>query len=334
MIDAVRLTFAALREARPARTGDLNVRGVERGSPDVRLGLDHEGRPHLLVEPPETLPRLSPGSLRISARERHFGSARRCAGMWTSCASLSSSPRSSTTSWRRCWSGQPTAPARPVDVVREALDRWRSFFTAIGAPPARETLTAVVGELLLLRDVARITAKDVIAVWVGPRGGRHDLRRGLSAIEIKTTRSHTSRAVTIHGEDQLLPPEGGTLHLHLVRLEEVAGLGVCVADLVDELVDMGVPRLELFDALADAGVPPAAFPAVAGIRFDVRERLTFAVDEHMPRIVPDTFVGGQSPQGVLDVTYRIDLDHISHRALSDDAFRSLVEELAAPGEAR
>lgn len=106
--------------------------------------------------------------------------------------------------------------------------------------------------------------------------------------------------MTIHGEDQLLPPDGGTLHLHLVRLEEVAGLGVCVIDL-HELVALGAPRVALFDALTDAGVPPVAFPTVGAIRFDVRERLTFVVDDTTLRIVPATLAAGQrvSPLGNL-----------------------------------
>ncbi len=226
---------------------------------------------------------------------------------------------------------------RPGDlprVVQDVLDRWRGFFSAMGAPPPRNTLTAVVGELLLLRDVANRDAVDVLSAWVGPRGGRHDVRRGLCAVEVKTTRAHTAREVVVHGEDQLLPPDGGTLHLHLVRLEEVAGLGVCVSDLVDELISLGIPRVDLLETLADAGVPPSALPAVGGVRFDVRERSTFRVDEHMPRIVPETFVGGQRPQGVTDVTYRIDLDHVADRVLDSEGYAMLIGELTASGGPR
>lgn len=330
MIDAVRLTFAALREAGPADVGELRVRAVEGGPPQLRLGLDHEGRPHLLVEA-HTGEIAEPGIVAISIRERDLqidDAVRRHVDIACEVVELSEVFDHFVAA---VLERSAERVDDVVDVVWEVLDRWRSFFAAMGAPPARETLTAVVGELLLLRDVARVDASDVLSAWVGPRGGRHDLRRGLSAVEVKTTRSHTSRVVTIHGDDQLLPPEGGTLHLHLIRLEEVAGLGVCVSDLVDELVGLGVPRVDLFDALADAGVPLAAFPAVAGIRFDVRERLSFIVDEQMPRIVPETFAAGRRPVGVLDITYRIDLDQIGDRALDREAFDLLVSQLTSGG---
>jgi hypothetical protein len=228
------------------------------------------------------------------------------------------------------------APGEPEDqavAVLAVLDEWRSCFAEMGGPPARETLTAVVGELLLLCDVASIDASDLLSTWVGPRGGRHDLRRGPVAVEVKTTRAHTARIVTVHGEDQLVAPDGGTLYLHFVRLEEVAGLGVCVVDLVDELVGLGVHRLELFDALTLAGIPPAAFPLVGGVRFDVRERMTFVVDDAMPRIVPATFAAGERPAGVVDVVYRVDLDHIADRALDDKGKGRLVAALAVRGGA-
>ncbi len=50
MIDAIRLTFAALREAGHAEPGRLSVRGVDGGPSGLRLGLDADGRSHLLVE--------------------------------------------------------------------------------------------------------------------------------------------------------------------------------------------------------------------------------------------------------------------------------------------
>ncbi len=330
MINAVRLTFAALREACGPNAGDLRVRTVDGGPPNVRLGLDDAGRPHLLVEadPDAT---VEPGIAAISARDRQLqigDEVRHHLDIVCEIVELSEVfDHFAAAVLEKSLETEQDAPT----IISEVLDRWRAFFTALEAPPARETVTAAVGELLVLRDVARIDHTGVLSVWVGPRGGRHDLRRGASAVEVKTTRSHTSLAVTIHGEDQLLAPEGATLHLHLIRLEEVAGLGVCINDLVDELVDLGVPTVELFDALDDAGIPPASFAAVAAIRFDVRERLTFTVDDDMPRIVPQSFVGGQRPQGVVDVTYRIDLDHIRDHALTDEAFKQLLSGLAANG---
>ena len=75
------------------------------------------------------------------------------------------------------------------------------------------------------------------------------------------------------------------------------------------------------------------FPLVGGVRFDVRERMTFVVDDAMPRIVPATFAAGERPAGVVDVVYRVDLDHIADRALDDKGKGRLVAALAVRGGA-
>jgi Putative PD-(D/E)XK family member, (DUF4420) len=225
-----------------------------------------------------------------------------------------------------------TAGDEPAMALREVLEKWRQFLVPAGGPPGRDKLAAVLGELLLVRDLAAVDASHAIEAWVGPFRSRHDFRRGNTAVEIKTTQSHTSRRVTIHGEDQLEQPEGGSLYLHLVRLEHVASSGESVASIADDLFARGVPVDAVFDALAAEGVPPAELAATADIRFDIRERLTIPVDDHTPRIVSGSFVGGARPVGIVDMSYVIDLDHILERALTTDDFGALLRELvsAAP----
>jgi hypothetical protein len=135
--------------------------------------------------------------------------------------------------------------------------------------------------------------------------------------------------ITIHGEDQLLEPDDGQLFLHLVRLEEVPDGGRSVSTLVDELLAAGAPAQSLFEALTAAGIPPAELAAIDTVRFDVRERMTFPVDDQMPRIVPASFSDGARPVGVIDVTYRINLDHVLDRALDDAGYNAMVQRLAA-----
>ena len=133
------------------------------------------------------------------------------------------------------------APSAPVAALAEVLGRWKQFLVPSQGPPGREKLATVFGELLVLLDIVRVDAAKRIDSWLGPFGGRHDIRRGVTAVEVKTTRAHTSRRVTINGEDQLEAPDGGTLHLHFVRLEEVPSGGRSVASIVDDLLSEGVP---------------------------------------------------------------------------------------------
>jgi hypothetical protein len=139
--------------------------------------------------------------------------------------------------------------------------------------------------------------------------------------------------VTIHGVDQLLQPEGGALHLHFVRLEAVPGGGDSVPGLIDQLLSAGAPPGDLFDAVAAAGLAPADYNAADRIRFVIRERLTVPIDDASPRIVPLSFVGAGPPPGVVDISYRIDIDRTRDRLLSDDAYADLIRDIAARGDA-
>ena len=134
---------------------------------------------------------------------------------------------------------------------------------------------------------------------------------GTRAVEVKTTAAHTARVVSIHGVDQLLAPAGGKLCLHFVRVEAVPEGQLSIPGLVDELLELGCASERLFAGLADVGISGVDLVGLKAFRFDVRERRTFAITADTPRIVPESFVGGEPPVAVVDLRYQLDLDHLS-----------------------
>ncbi len=215
-----------------------------------------------------------------------------------------------------------------VTALMQVLEKWREFLIRAGSAPSRSKVASIYGELLLLRDLL-ISSPDLSAeVWVGPYGTRHDFRRGARALEVKTTLSHTSREVVIHGEDQLLEPEGGRLHLHVVRLEHVPEGGNNLPLLIDDLLSRGASAEVLFAALGAAGLPAAELAETSGIAFDIRERFTVPVDARLPRITPASFTGGERPVGVRDIAYVIDLDHSLPQCLGEEAYSAMLIEFA------
>ena len=76
MIDDVRLTFAALREAGPVTPEDLAVRALPDAPRGALLGLDGRGRPHLLIDVDETQELLDAGHAAIGCRSRVAGDLR------------------------------------------------------------------------------------------------------------------------------------------------------------------------------------------------------------------------------------------------------------------
>ncbi|MCV7412707.1 PD-(D/E)XK motif protein [Mycobacterium florentinum] len=325
MIDEVRLAFSALTtHGAPSPTG-LAVLPVKCGE-GVLVGLDDQSRQHLLLAtnagigktPNVTTLSFTTRSLVIEGRSALF--------LDITClfAALSEVFDHFAAAVIERISVGGEVPGLAVEHV---VNGWREFLVPPTGPPSRDKLAATLGELLVVRDAIKTGRNPDIGSWVGPFGQRHDFRSGPTAIEVKTIRSHSGYRITIHGEDQMLPPDGGTLHLHLVRLEEVHGGSTSVSAVVDELLAAGVSAQKLFSALMANGVAAADLPDTDNVTFEVRERVTLPVDDRTPRIVPETFVGGKRPNGVVDVSYVVDLASALGNSLAPVEYQALVASL-------
>lgn len=331
MIDEVRSAYTALR-TRPTPPGsDLAVLALP-SVPGAYAGIDALARQHLLLAvQSESSPPVEIATLAIGTRVLSIGGTKT---VFLDVTCLFEALAEVFDHFVAAVLEQQTTTGDDAfAAVSSVLERWREFLIAPAGPPGREKLAAVFGELLVVLDVVRNSGPTGVGVWMGPFGGRHDVRGGVTSVEVKTTRAHTSHQVTIHGEDQLLAPDGGQLYLHFVRLEQVPGGGRTVSSLVDQLLSAGVPTEPLFAAIAAAGVPVAQLAATNGITFDVRERLTLPVNDGMPKIIPSSFCGGRRPDGVVDVSYVIDLDQCLESALPESAYNELVKKIGQQGAA-
>jgi hypothetical protein len=328
MIDAIRVALTAARTGGVPNHGDLIVvelPGVSR----VLLGMDDLRRPHLLLELSSDIdsPTGSSDIATLEIGERPLVLAGQTlrfidvACLFQSVADVFEHFVSAVA--ERIQFGQ----LEPANALSEVLEKWKQFLVPASAPVGREKLAATMGELLVLLDIVRTDPARRVDSWLGPFGGRHDFRRGSSALEVKTTRAHTSRDVTIHGEDQLDAPANGSLHLHFVRLEHVPSGGESLVSVVDDLLSAGVAADSLFEALAASGIPVSELAATADVPFEVRERLTILVDEATPRIVPASFLGGTIPTGVVDLSYKINLDSSLAGALNPTRYLNVVASL-------
>lgn len=327
MIDEVRSAYTALRTRPPPQGSSLSVLPLSSVT-GAYAGIDELARQHLLLAiETESPPPVEIATLAIGTRVLLIGGISTVfldvACLFDALAEVFDHFVAAVLEQQRLTTEDP------VTAVSSVIERWREFLVASSGRPGRENLTAVFGELLVVLDVVNQSGPQGIGVWVGPFGGRHDVRGGLNAMEVKTTRAHTSHQVTIHGEDQLLAPAGGQLHLHFVRVEQVPGGGKTVSSLVDELLAAGVATEPLFDAIAAAGVPLAQLAATNDISFDVRERVTLPVDDAMPKIVPSSFDGNRRPAGVIDISYVIDLDQCLASALPEPDYSKLLKRIGA-----
>ncbi len=220
---------------------------------------------------------------------------------------------------------EPLEP--PAVAATRVLDRWRRFLeTAPTWEVTPATLAPLVAELLVARDVVKVTSSAIHA-WRG-QGARHDFVGGSTAIEVKSTLAHTAYRATIHGVDQLEAPSGGRLLLEFIRLEATPGAGVTAPGLIDDLERAGVSRADLRSILSGPGLALVTSEAARGITFSVRERLMIPVGPEFPQIVNDSFVGGSPGTGIEDVHYRINLAETTDAALSAQGRASVVTDVA------
>jgi hypothetical protein len=326
MIDQVRIAFTALQAQTP-QGDDLSVLPVA-DVEHVFVGIDGRSRQHLLLRTDSGTPPVTDVvTLGVTTRTLIIG------GLQTQLLDVVCLLPSLAEVFDHfvvaVIERLLATKASANDAIEAVLQHWRQFLIAASGPPGRDKLATLLGELMVVADVVAASGTPGIGYWVGPSGARHDIRTGATAIEVKTTRSHTGYRITIHGEDQLLPPPQGALYLHLVRLEAVHGSGQSVASVVDGLLAAGVSAEKLFEALTNAGLHVADLAATADVTFEVMERITVPVDDRVPRIVPASFVDGKRPAGVIDVSYVIDLGDVVDRALSRAAYTDVLKTIGS-----
>jgi hypothetical protein len=160
---------------------------------------------------------------------------------------------------------------------------------------------------------------------MGPSGGRHDFRSGLTAVEVKTSLRSASQAPRVHVSalDQMVPPEGGRLFLHLVRLERSEGGDISIGALVECIrARLSPAGIEHFNEQLHRVLGTPA--TLTGPTFSTLETRTYEVVAGFPCLTPDSLVGGMPPLGVVSVSYDIQLDAAGSYQVSGDVAVSAI----------
>lgn len=216
----------------------------------------------------------------------------------------------------------------PDRVCRRVLNRWREFLTPeLSRQPDKSKLVGIWGELWILEQLARYSA-DVIKMWTGPSGGRFDFVSMSSALEIKSTLQRKGATLTINGHEQLEPPNSGSLFFAVLKLEERPVGGSSISDIIDQLVENGIERRQVLTALLKIGISPDVIPETADLRLHLSDWLLYEVDEHFPRILTSSFKGDSLPNGVVSITYQIDLSTQPPYPLNDQAKQQFLSQFA------
>src|SRR5690606_33941114 len=143
--------------------------------------------------------------------------------------------------------------AAPVEAVATTIADFVELLQSEAESDIEASVVlGLLGELIILE---RLVEHDTAALdaWVGPYEQRHDIRRGVHAIEVKTSGRSDAKLVRVHGTDQMLEPSGGTLALFHVRLERAQHGAISVASMYDRLIGKGASQQVLLHGLAQLG---------------------------------------------------------------------------------
>ena len=212
--------------------------------------------------------------------------------------------------------------------IYSTLEDWRDLLlpnesSRLGS----NQLAGLLGELLTLERIVSLDPQRRLDVWAGPASDRHDFHRAATAIEVKVTTRTQGLFVEIHGDRQLEPPEGGSLALAVLKLER-ADTGDSCLDVFERLTQLGCSATDLTSLMQAAGLDLRERDFYETFRFGIVEDHIYDVGSDFPRIVPASFKAGQTPAGVLDVRYSLDLSGSQPAPLSGDAAEGLLKEIA------
>ncbi|MGX9569467.1 PD-(D/E)XK motif protein [Pseudomonas kilonensis] len=216
----------------------------------------------------------------------------------------------------------------PLISVTETIEDFRELLREHSrADVPDRKIIGVVGELYILQVLTKYNLTAVEA-WVGPYEMRHDFRRHIHALEVKTSGRSDAKSVLIHGIDQLQAPKGGTLLLAHVRMERAENGLFFVGELFDTLVKLGVDGSSLLQRLAALDCPDPHAREWNRLSFTLEGLKVYSVEDGFPRVIGASFNVGSLPQGIAAIEYQVDLGHAVSFELSaadyDFAFRRIA----------
>ncbi|MCK6529688.1 PD-(D/E)XK motif protein [Myxococcota bacterium] len=317
MADVTAARWESLRQRRAPH--EFIVESVDADFSACLLGIDPDGRLHLLIavaiEPPNLPPDLQSIEVRVVEHER----------TWLDVSARSHHEDLFTMLANKILNAIRVEGRDPAISVEKTIDELRAALRPVALDLGVGEQIGLFGELWVLSNVLFPTlGARVCHLWSGPDGERHDFVGTGVHVEVKTT-TRSEQKHEISRLDQLRVPDGKRLLLASVLLERSLAGEDTLADLVDEIIgklgndghaidtfEAGMKKLGWHDGLRQSG---------SLLRFNLREIHVFEVDGSFPRL-PDDY---EPPRGVTAIKYTIDVS--SRSSLSTTAVQAILHAM-------
>lgn len=185
------------------------------------------------------------------------------------------------------------------EVVRNYCDEWKLVFDE---PDCLQSVVGITGELFFLSEMLSAGVADI--TWNDGSMSPQDFSfNGTCLAEVKTTCSHSSYAVRIHGVGQLRRPCSRELYIVFIRMIRCDGGEYSINSLLSRIPASYVSQssLEKIEKLPEEA---------RRMSFSCAEALVYEVDDAFPRITRDTLQNMPHPELIGDVDYDVNLQGV------------------------
>ncbi|UVE48046.1 PD-(D/E)XK motif protein [Pseudomonas chlororaphis] len=187
------------------------------------------------------------------------------------------------------------------ELLIEPSSWWKKWRHLLGNALSAKSSYGALAELL---TIEKLMKQGMEVQWQGPSGGVVDVWTPAAGYEVKATISRYDSCIRVAGQFQLALASTRLLNLIHYRFEpSVSGDSIDAA--AQRLIKAGFDAEILARSLALVGF----YLGNSALRetFVVLESRLFPVCSDFPRIVPESFLSGSLPAGVVRVEYQVDL---------------------------
>lgn len=203
--------------------------------------------------------------------------------------------------------------ASPIKAVNEIISSWKSFWAAqIRETISEEEQIGLICELIILDSLCAINPYNALESWRGPLKEKYDYVFSKWAFEVKGTRRE-KHIHTIHGLDQLRPPNQKTLALISFLIsktnnESARSLQDRIEDIVGKYL-MKKPQLvtRFHELLVSCGYSRIHEEEYRKARYDILEGRFYVVDDKFPKLTAESLIVPLSSR-IFEIKYNINLE--------------------------
>lgn len=204
-----------------------------------------------------------------------------------------------------------------IGIVQRILEKWRRFWGQLPQPMmSYEEQLGFFAELWFLSQwLLPNYGPDVIMVWRGPWGSRHDFEWVDKSVEVKATTNIRGRIHKIHGLSQLENPENGPLFLFSLILREENGATYNLPNIIEacrEQLKNSAEGLNYFEnSIVHIGYSPFFEQEYSKLNLRIIENSLFQVKDDFPKLTKLDVLPEVS-EGIEKVDYEINLNSYDH----------------------